>query len=248
MTNHTPRRNPLHVRPVYLVLLALAALFSFSIYHIGAIRSDLIAYRVRSQLEPQMTQKNFSWGSPVFIRIFKEEKTFELWMQNGSDYKLLATYPVCSYSGKLGPKLSEGDRQAPEGFYAVSPGAMNTNSAFHLAFNIGFPNAYDRAHGRTGKFLMIHGGCVSAGCYAMTDENIDVIFTLMQAAFAAQQTEIPVHIFPFRLTGKNMALHGASPWRKWWAELEPAYDAFETTHHVPKIAVKDGKYHLESVP
>ena len=87
----------------------------------------------------------------------------------GRPLRRFATYPICLWSGRLGPKLREGDRQAPEGFYTVSAEQLNPNSRWHRSFSLGFPNAFDQAHGRTGSFIMVHGGCPSIGCYAMTD-------------------------------------------------------------------------------
>lgn len=236
------------VRPIFLVLLALAAIFTIGIYRAGQIKVWFIYNRTKQQLESQLLAKHLAWGSPVFIRIFKQEKQMEVWLANDSHYELFATYPICSYSGHLGPKLSEGDRQAPEGFYEVKSTSMVPGSAFHLSFDIGFPNEFDRSHGRTGSHLMVHGGCVSAGCYAMTDDGIDHVYVLMLAAFHAGQQEIPVHIFPFRLTTDELAKHSDSKWLEWWKQLEPGYDAFESSHTVPKVSIRNGAYYFDRGP
>ena len=138
-----------------------------------------------------MPQWEWSLGSPLYIRIFKLEAEMEVWMQEPSGvYQLFRTYPICNWSGDVGPKLKEGDRQAPEGFYVVSARQMNPNSKYYLSFNIGYPNAYDRAHGYTGSYLMVHGGCRSQGCYAITDDAIQEFYILARDAFARGQTRV----------------------------------------------------------
>jgi murein L,D-transpeptidase YafK len=152
--------------------------------------------------------KRMSKESPILVRIFKEEAELDVWKQDNSGrFALLRTYPICRWSGELGPKIKQGDRQAPEGFYTISPGQMNPNSSYYLAINTGFPNAYDRANGRTGAFLMIHGDCASAGCYAMTDEQIAEIYALAREAFFGGQKSFQLEAFPFRMTPLNMARH-----------------------------------------
>ena len=128
-----------------------------------------------------------------------------MWKQDrGGRYALLKTYPVCRYSGTLGPKKAEGDYQAPEGFYDIRLGQMNPHSIEYLSFNVGYPNAYDRSLGRTGDSLMIHGGCRSVGCYAMTNEQIEEIYALAYDAFAGGQTDIQLQAYPFRMTTANL--------------------------------------------
>lgn len=127
----------------------------------------------------QLEHKHMSKESPILVRLFKEEAELEVWKKDSSGrFALLKTYPICRWSGELGPKIREGDRQAPEGFYTVTPGQMNPNSHSYLSFDIGYPNAFDRAYGRTGGDIMVHGDCSSRGCYAMTDEQISEIYAL----------------------------------------------------------------------
>ncbi|AQS40880.1 MAG: L,D-transpeptidase catalytic domain-containing protein [Candidatus Tokpelaia hoelldobleri] len=182
-------------------------------------------------------------NSPIVVRIFKEENTLEVWKQkrNGR-YDMIANYDICKWSGKLGPKFMEGDRQAPEGFYTVTPAQMNPNSNFYLSFNIGFPNAYDRAHGRTGQHLMVHGACSSAGCYSMTDENIAQIYAFGRDSFLGGQREFQVQAYPFRMTAQNMARYRADPNYNFWSMLKQGYDTFETTRKPPQVAVCDSRY------
>lgn len=189
-------------------------------------------------------------GDPAFIRIFKEEMLLELWLApdgtDGSDkeFKLFATYPICAMSGDLGPKVKQGDMQAPEGFYSVGLKALNPYSNYHLSFNLGYPNAYDRAHGRTGDYLMVHGNCVSAGCFAMTDLYITEIYKIVESALKSGQPFFRVHIFPFRLDEANLKRHADSRWAEFWRMLKPGYDYFEQHKTPPDIVVKNKQYVL----
>ena len=205
-------------------------------------RSETAAKRVRPSMETALRAKGLRWGAPVFIRIFKEEKQLELWVDDGKQFKLLKTWPICKFSGALGPKLKEGDGQAPEGFYFVPRARMNPHSRFHLSFNLGYPNSYDRAHGRTGIALMVHGNCVSIGCYAMTDPRIEEIYSLCDAALQNGQRFFRVHCFPFRMTEANMKKHRKSKWIKEWQNLKVGYDWFEKTKRPPNVEVRGKRY------
>ena len=189
-----------------------------------------------------LAARDFAMGQPVFMRIFKEEAELEVWMKNGDQFALFKTYPICNYSGDLGPKLREGDRQSPEGFYFVGKSALNPNSSYHLSFNLGFPNAYDRAKDRTGSYLMVHGDCRSIGCYAMTDAGIEEIYGLGEAALDAGQPFFRVHAFPFRMTDARMARAIADRWYPFWRNLKQGYDAFEERFVPPDVTVNGGKY------
>lgn len=203
--------------------------------------------RVRPGLERDLERMGLRFGAPVYMRIFKREKLLELWMEEeGGRYALFRSYPICTYSGELGPKQREGDNQAPEGFYRVASGQLNPNSRFHLAFNLGYPNVYDRAHARTGDFLMVHGSCVSIGCYAMGDDGIEEIYTLAAAALRGGQTAFEVHAFPFRLESPDLEAQRESPWYEFWNELEPAYARFEQDHRLPHIRVVGGHYRIDT--
>ncbi|HSX62627.1 MAG TPA: L,D-transpeptidase family protein, partial [Tahibacter sp.] len=178
----------------------------------AATRAGDAAARVTPALQRDLKPLGLQIGAPVFVRIFKREGELELWMA-GRDggYTLFRTYPICRYSGDLGPKRRQGDNQAPEGFYRVARGQLNPASRYHLAFNLGYPNAYERAHGYTGDFLMVHGSCVSIGCYAMGDAAIEEIYTLADAALRAGQPAFEVHAFPFRLDAAALAGERGSP-------------------------------------
>src|SRR5437660_5920785 len=187
--------------------------------------------------------KKMDKESPILVRVFKEEAELEVWKQDDSGrFALLRTYPICRWSGELGPKFKTGDRQAPEGFYAITPGLMNPDSSQYLAINTGFPNAYDRANGRTGAFLLIHGGCSSAGCYAMTDEQIAEIYALAREAFFGGQKSFQLQAYPFRMTPLNLARHRNSPHVAFWRMLKEGYDHFEVTRMEPKVDVCEKRY------
>src|SRR5689334_21957918 len=191
----------------------------------------------------EMASKNMDKDSPILARIFKEEAEMEIWKKNrDGDYALLKTYPICKWSGDLGPKKKEGDRQAPEGFYAITPGQMNPNSNYYLAFNTGFPNTYDRAMGYTGSQLMVHGDCSSRGCYAMTDEQIQEIYALARESFFGGQKAFQLQAYPFRMTAMNMAKHRNNPNFAFWKMLKEGYDHFNASHQEPKVAVCEKRY------
>lgn len=195
------------------------------------------------KIQQKMAAMNMPKNSPILVRIFKEESALEVWKQKrDGKYGLIAQYDICKWSGKLGPKYVEGDRQAPEGFYTVSQAQMNPYSNYYLAFNIGFPNAYDRAHGRTGRHLMVHGSCSSSGCYSMTDKSIAQIYAFGRDSFLGGQREFQVHAFPFRMTAQNMTRYSKDPNYSFWTMLKEGYDAFETGRMLPKVDVCDGRY------
>lgn len=203
--------------------------------------------RVRPSLEQALGAAGLRYGSPVFMRIFKREKELELWVDKGGGrFERFRNYPICAYSGDLGPKLRQGDSQAPEGFYRVGAQQLNPLSRFHLAFNLGYPNAHDRANGRSGDFLMVHGSCVSIGCYAMGDDGIEEIYSLAAAALRGGQTAFEVHAFPFRLETAALETERDSPWYAFWSDLKAAYDHFERTHEVPRMRVVGRRYRLDS--
>lgn len=190
-----------------------------------------------------LAQKGMRQNSPIFIRIFKEESEFEIWKaKDDGRFYHFRTYPICAWSGTLGPKVQEGDKQAPEGFYTVSASQMNPNSRYHLAFNLGFPNSYDRANGRSGGALMVHGNCKSAGCFAMTDALIEEIFILARESLEGGQREFHVQALPFRLTEANLARHRDDRWYPFWRTLKEGYDYFEFAHVPPKVAVCHKQY------
>ena len=205
-------------------------------------RLEEVKARKWGEVRQQTAMAGFVEETPAFIRIFKQEAALELWLQEPESerFGLYKTYPICAQSGMLGPKIVEGDKQAPEGFYTVGADQMNPWSRRHLSFNLGFPNEYDAALGRTGSALMIHGGCDSIGCYALTDELVEEVYLLVEASIAGG-ADVPVHIFPFRMSAMNMYLNQSAPWLPFWQNLKQGYDAFETTKIPPKISVGSGQ-------
>lgn len=202
-----------------------------------------------SAIQAKMERLGMNKSSPILVRIFKEESQLEVWKENRQGkYALLETYDICAWSGELGPKKVEGDRQSPEGFYTIYPAQMNPNSDYYLAFNLGYPNAYDASLGRTGSFLMVHGDCSSRGCYAMTDEQIAEIYALGREAFRGGQRAFQVQAYPFRMTPENMAAHHGDPNMPFWTMLKEGYDHFEVTHQEPKVAVCDHRYVFNAEP
>ena len=211
----------------------------------SSTRSRAAVAETAPALQADLAAAGLELGAPVYLRLTKEPAVMTAYVRAPDGlYEPFRSWPVCAYSGKLGPKKSEGDLQAPEGFYAVAPGQMNPSSAFHLSFDLGYPNAFDRAQGRTGSYLMVHGDCVSVGCYAMTDEAIEEIWTLMQAALEHGEGTVPVHIFPFPMTAANLQRHAGDPNAAFWRSLAPAWEAFEETGHVPAVRVSDGDYEI----
>jgi murein L,D-transpeptidase YafK len=198
---------------------------------------------VRTPTLRQMESLNMDRAAPVLIRTYKEEHTLEVWKQDrAGKFALLKSYPICKYSGKLGPKIAQGDYQAPEGFYDITPDQMNPQSSEYLSFNIGFPNAFDQSLGRTGSFLMVHGGCRSVGCYAMTDYGIEEIYGLVYEAFQGGQAKIQLQAFPFRMTTANFVRHEQDPNASFWQMLKTGSDAFLETGYPPTVAVCDQRY------
>ena len=190
-----------------------------------------------------MAQKGMNRNDPIVIRSYKKESEMEVWKRGSNGkFALLKTYPICRWSGQLGPKTREGDRQAPEGFYTITPAQMNPNSAYYLSFDTGYPNAYDRAYGRTGAALMVHGSCSSRGCFAMTDEAIAEVYSIARESFAGGQRTFQFQSYPFRMTPKNLAQHRLDGNMAFWKNLKEGSDYFETVGEEPKVAVCGKRY------
>lgn len=202
--------------------------------------------RLQPQLDAELSTRGFRLGDAAFVRIFKESNELELWLrpEPGKPFRLYCNYLIAFYSGTLGPKTKEGDMQAPEGFYSVGKAQLNPTSRYHLAFNVGYPNEYDRARRHTGSLIMVHGSNVSIGCFAMTDPLIEEIYLIIEAALDAGQSAVPVHVFPFRMTEQRMtnARTTNDEWIAFWTNLKEGYDAFEAEKQPPRVSVRDGCY------
>jgi len=211
---------------------------------IGAARAAAAAVRVKPRLEEDLREKGLRWGDPVFVRVFKEERMLELWVchRESRKFHLFKSYPVAAQSGVEGPKLAEGDGQVPEGFYSVGKKNMKPDSQFHLAFNIGYPNAFDQHLGRTGGLIMVHGGQASIGCLAMTDGGIEEIYSLCDAALAGGQPFFRVHVFPFQMTDRRIGLANGHRWAGFWQNLRQGHDWFDRHRVPPNVTVKAGAY------
>lgn len=228
-----------------LLAIALALLAAAPAQAAASPAESLIAGRhaLRGDLDARLRARGLSRGRPVFIRITKRERRLELFMQRPDrTWVRLEAYRICAWSGALGPKLREGDGQSPEGFYVVGAKQLKPDSSYHRAFNLGFPNAYDQAHGRTGSALMVHGDCVSIGCYAMTDVQIAEIYALVAAAIRGGQGAVPVHVFPFAMTDENLRREAANPWAPFWANLAEGWRAFERDGRPPSAYACGRRY------
>jgi murein L,D-transpeptidase YafK len=225
------------------ILLAAALALAVSACEEPASRSTRHLSPIPPQTLALMAEKGMSRNDPILMRAYKKESEIEVWKRRSDGkYAHLKTYPICRWSGQLGPKVREGDRQAPEGFYTVTPAQMNPNSAYYLSFDTGYPNAYDRAHGRTGAHLMVHGTCSSRGCFAMTDEAIAEVYAMAREAFAGGQRGFQFQSYPFRMTAENLARHRADPHIAFWRNLKEGSDHFEVTKEEPRVAVANRRY------
>jgi murein L,D-transpeptidase YafK len=197
------------------------------------------------RLAERLAEKGLKSGLPVLLRIFKEDSELELWMEKDGAYVHFATYPICHWSGTLGPKMREGDRQTPEGFYAIARRQLHHEGRWPQSINLGFPNAFDRAHSRDGSYILMHGGCSSVGCFAMTNAVIGEVYGLARAALAGEQRFLPVHVFPFRMTDERIASRASNEWSGFWRDLKQGYDSFERTRRPPVVSVCEGRYQVE---
>ncbi|MEQ1651425.1 MAG: murein L,D-transpeptidase family protein [Hyphomicrobium sp.] len=195
----------------------------------------------------RLKAKGVTLSSPIVIRVFKTESELEIWKEKNGGYILFATYPICHWSGSVGPKMRDGDKQAPEGFYTVNRAQSRHVGRWPKSLNIGFPNILDQSQARTGDNILIHGGCSSVGCFAMTNPVMDEIHNLTEAAIESGQEYVPIHVFPFRMTAENMKANADSPWAPFWANLKEGYDAFEIMRKPVAVSVCDGRYHFARV-
>ncbi|CAA0090672.1 Uncharacterised protein [Starkeya nomas] len=209
----------------------------------GGDYDDRASVPIPPKLKQEMAAKGMSPADPIMVRLYKQESELEVWKRNSSGrYALLKTYPMCRWSGRLGPKMREGDRQAPEGFYAVTPGLMNPRSQFYLAFNLGYPNQLESALGYSGSALMVHGACTSAGCYAMTNDGIAEVYAVAREALAGGQESFQVQALPFRMTPANFAKHRDDPNMPFWRNLKEGTDLFAVTRVPPHVSACGGRY------
>ena len=241
-----------HILLCLLLVRLLSVSFAVVAAEVPSSRRSLNAIaHVEPALRSELAAKGLAFGAPIYIRVFKQTAELELWVESQAPeqaaqvFSLYKTYRICYFSGRLGPKQRQGDGQSPEGFYFVGAANMNPWSRFHLSFNLGYPNAYDRYHKRTGSALMIHGDCVSIGCYAMTDAGINEIYAMADAALRNGQAFFRVHVFPFRLTDQKLASMRGHQWYGFWGNLKKGYDYFEDHKRPPNVEVVNGRYAFE---
>src|SRR5215831_8830066 len=233
-----------------------------------SLRAQLVIERLAPTLERTLQARGLRYGAPIFLRVFKASQELEMWVQGSAPVKLgvgrkrkwppetlrrrrreegvrfhrFRTYTICAYSGGLGPKQQEGDLQSPEGFYVVTPERLNPESNYDLSFDLGYPNAYDQAYGRTGDAVMIHGNCVSAGCYALSDADVEEVYALADAALRHGQPAFAVHIFPFRMSQTNLRRFRYTEWLPFWSNLKEGHDLFVKWRRPPQVMVQEGPY------
>ena len=235
------------IRAALVRALVLSAAFAGTLMSVRCLADNQLPAKATKELSPQLLsllqQKNMPKHSRILVRIFKEESELEVWKQDATGhFQILKIYPICRWSGDLGPKVHAGDHQAPEGFYTITRELMNPNSNYYLAINTGFPNTFDKANDRDGAFLMIHGDCLSVGCYAMTDDQIGEIYSLARDAFLGTQQSFQIQAYPFRMTPANLARHRTNPHMAFWKMLKVGNDHFEATHLEPKVEVCNRRY------
>ena len=198
---------------------------------------------IPATLVSEMSRRSMSPSAPILIRIFKQESELEIWKRDRTGrFAILKTYPMCRWSGKLGAKTRNGDRQAPEAFYHVNAGMLNPNSQYYLSFNLGYPNKLEAALGYSGEALMVHGACSSSGCYALTDEGVSEIYAVAREALRGGQSSFQVQAFPFRMTPQNLAKNRNDPNFAFWANLKRGYDIFEVGRRQPKVSYCGRRY------
>jgi murein L,D-transpeptidase YafK len=227
-------------KAAYGLLWAIAAVCNS---HLAIADEAFASKPLPAETLTALAQKVIPASAPIYIRVFKEESELEVWKARPDGrYVHLKTFPICNWSGALGPKTKLGDFMAPEGFYGFGADGLKPDSKYHLALNVGYPNALDRALGRSGDFIMVHGKCVSVGCFAMTDDLIEEVYALARDAIQSGETRVPLHIFPFRMTAENMRRHADHPARATWAPLKEAFDDFARTQEPPRIAMCGMRY------
>jgi len=228
-------------------IIAILSLIAFSFGGIKVAKSTRSKKAVKKCtpiLKKEFKKQGLKWGSNIYFRIFKQEKQMQVWVKKSNTFSLFKTYKICYFSGGLGTKTKQGDGKSPEGFYYLKPRSMNPYSSYHLSFNIGYPNKYERQKKYTGSALMVHGNCVSIGCYAMGDKNIEEIYTLLESAFEHNQGLVRIHIFPFKFTNKIMNAKEIKSKNdyKFWQNLRQGYEFFQKKRIPPNVEVIGGKY------
>jgi murein L,D-transpeptidase YafK len=195
-----------------------------------------------AELAQEFAVKGLKLGSPVFIRVYKQTSEMELWVQQGPRYVHFKTYGICRWSGFLGPKFYEGDRQSPEGLYRITTSDLIVNRRWDRAMNINFPNSFDSMNGRGGSGILIHGGCGSIGCFAVQNESVEDVYGAVRAALKGGQAYVPVLALPFRFTSLAPEKEDTLQMSEFWADLRRADLLFERDKIPPAAWICDGRY------
>jgi len=256
----TEKREQSFLLKLGVVLVLVAALLSQRHRVVGAIRAfsllpgsgdraEMAALRVAPLLEAELSVMDLKLGDPVFLRIFKEEQALEVWMKPAQDdeFQHYKTYRLCRPAGSPGPRVARGDQQAPEGFYYATLRSLRPRHRYHLGFDIGFPNAYDRHHGRSGERVFVQGACVGQGSLALANPSMEEVYTLAAAALESGQEFFRIHCFPFRMSDRRMnrVLEKPPEWLDFWANLKEGYDYFEILRRPPNTTLVQGEYFFE---
>ncbi len=209
-------------------------------------RMDAIGKRARPRVRKLFADAGLPYPCrSIFLRAFKADDELELWaaQRHGEPMTRVQTYSICARSGELGPKRRQGDEQVPEGCYHIH--RYNAWSGFHMSMRVDYPNASDRVRGHKhdlGGAIMVHGGCATIGCIPIEDGPIEEVFLASLDGRRKGGRLTPIHIFPTRLDEaglRELKTHpDATPDRlTLWRELQPVYEAFETTKIVPDVEI-----------
>lgn len=234
-STHAPMTKPSIISILGIIL------FSFTV-HSGFLSEQKKYERVRKAIKEKhntinkklidnnITLENLN----VMFVAFKDNDLLDVYAKNKpeSTYKKILSYEICSRSGQLGPKRKQGDGQVPEGFYHID--RFNPTSSFYLSLGLNYPNLADKRRSKSdnlGGDIFIHGSCVTIGCMPMTDDAIKEIYLLAVYARNNGQKQIPVYVFPFKMTDRNMTsykakYHNNADLIAFWENLKIGYDKF----------------------
>ncbi len=196
------------------------------------------------ELANEFKERGLKLGSPIFLRVYKQTSEMELWVQRGPRYVHFKTYGICRWSGGLGPKFYEGDRQSPEGLYRITTSDLIVNPRWDRAMNINYPNNFDNLNGRGGSGILIHGGCGSIGCFAIQNENVEDVYGAVRAALRGGQVYVPVLALPFRFSALAPEKDDTLRMNEFWADLRRADLLFERDRLPPVAWICDGRYYF----
>jgi murein L,D-transpeptidase YafK len=233
-------------RSFSIIFVTLWLLVPFTESALGARRSPYgkaVAAKA-IELSKAFEEKGLKLGSPVFIRVYKQTSEMELWIEKGSRYVLFKTYGICRWSGGLGPKYYEGDRQSPEGLYRITSADLIVNARWDRAMNINYPNSFDVMNGRSGSGILIHGKCGSIGCFAIQDRNVEEVYAAVREALKGGQAYIPVLSLPFRFASLAPSKQDTRQMSEFWSDLRRADLLFARDRLPPAAWICDGRYYF----